>query len=129
MEALVQPLALWVSSLTEAVAAVVIAFAVAEAVVRTAATFLRHGTRAARAAHAYEAKEEVRLRLGRWLALSLEFLLAADILRIAVAPSWEEIGQLAAVAAIRTALNFFLQREIDAAERRRGGQVTAATSA
>jgi hypothetical protein len=46
------------------------------------------------------------------LALALEFLLGADILRTAVEPSWDEIGRLAAIAAIRTALNFFLQREI-----------------
>jgi uncharacterized membrane protein len=54
----------------------------------------------------------VRLGLGRSLALSLEFLLGADILRTAVEPSWDEIGRLAAIATIRTALNFFLQREI-----------------
>jgi len=56
--------------------------------------------------------DSVRLALGRSLALSLEFLLGADILRTAVEPSWDEIGRLAAIAAIRTALNFFLQREI-----------------
>src|ERR687883_1960771 len=56
--------------------------------------------------------EGLRLGLGRSLALSLEFLLGADILRTAVEPSWDEIGRLAAIAAIRTALNFFLQREI-----------------
>jgi uncharacterized membrane protein len=54
----------------------------------------------------------VRLLLARYLALGLEFQLAADILVTAVAPSWEEIGKLAAVAAIRTLLNFFLAREI-----------------
>ena len=58
--------------------------------------------------------EAVRLGLGRSLALSLEFLLGADILRTAVEPSWDEIGRLAAIATIRTALNFFLQREIAA---------------
>jgi uncharacterized membrane protein len=59
----------------------------------------------------------VRLLLGRFLALGLEFQLASDILRTAVAPTFEELGQLAAVATIRTALNFFLAREI--AEERR----------
>lgn len=39
-----------------------------------------------------DAKEVVRLKLGRWLALALEFELAAEILRTAVAPSWSEIG-------------------------------------
>ena len=53
---------------------------------------------------------QIRLDLGRFLALGLE--LASDLLRTAVAPSFEEIGKLAAVAAIRTALNFFLSREI-----------------
>ncbi len=54
----------------------------------------------------------VRLTLGRFLALGLEFQLASDILSTAVAPTWEELGKLAAVAAIRTALNYFLSREI-----------------
>jgi uncharacterized membrane protein len=54
----------------------------------------------------------LRLELGRYLALGLEFQLAGDILRTAIAPTFVEIGQLAAVAAIRTALNFFLAREI-----------------
>lgn len=54
----------------------------------------------------------VRLDLGRFLALGLEFQLAADILRTAVAPSFTELAQLAAIAAIRTALNFFLGQEI-----------------
>jgi uncharacterized membrane protein len=56
--------------------------------------------------------EGLRLGLGRSLALSLEFLLGADILRTAVEPSWDEIGRLAAIATIRTGLNYFLQREI-----------------
>jgi uncharacterized membrane protein len=56
----------------------------------------------------------VRLDVGRFLALGLEFQLASDLLRTAVAPSFEEIGKLAAVAAIRTALNYFLGREIRA---------------
>jgi uncharacterized membrane protein len=54
----------------------------------------------------------VRLNLGRYLALGLEFQLASDLLRTAVAPSFDEIGKLAAIAAIRTALNYFLGREI-----------------
>lgn len=55
----------------------------------------------------------VRLTLGRFLALGLEFQLASDVMRTAIAPSFEELGKLAAVAAIRTALNFFLAREIE----------------
>jgi uncharacterized membrane protein len=62
--------------------------------------------------------EAVRLRLGRWLSLALEFALAADILRTAVAPTWDEIGKLAAIVLLRTVLNYFLQMDIDKAERR-----------
>ncbi len=54
----------------------------------------------------------VRLTLARFLVLGLEFQLAADVLRTAISPSFEEIGKLAAIAAIRTILNYFLNREI-----------------
>jgi len=54
----------------------------------------------------------VRLTLGRFLALGLEFQLASDVLRTAISPSFDEIGKLAAIATIRTALNYFLAREI-----------------
>ncbi len=54
----------------------------------------------------------IRLSLGRFLTLGLEFQLASDVLRTAIAPSFEELGQLAAVATIRTVLNYFLSREI-----------------
>lgn len=54
----------------------------------------------------------IRLNLARYLALALEFQLGADILGTAVAPTWERIGQLGAVAVIRTGLNYFLHREM-----------------
>lgn len=54
----------------------------------------------------------VRLTLARYLALALEFQLGADILSTAIAPSWEEIGKLGAIAIIRTGLNYFLSREL-----------------
>lgn len=54
-----------------------------------------------------------RVKLGHSLSLGLEFLIGADILKTAVAPSWTEIGQLAAIIGIRTVLNLFLQRELE----------------
>src|SRR5687767_15778686 len=54
------------------------------------------------------AYEHVRLTLGRFLALGIEFQLASDILTTAVSPSFDDIGMLAAIAAIRTVLNYFL---------------------
>jgi uncharacterized membrane protein len=55
---------------------------------------------------------ETRLTLARYLALALELQLGADILSTAVSPSWDQIGKLAAIAIIRTALNYFLLREL-----------------
>ena len=47
-----------------------------------------------------------------WLVLSLEFLVAADILKSAISPTWTEIGQLAAIVAIRTFLNYSLGHDL-----------------
>ena len=58
----------------------------------------------------------VRMGLARSLSLALEFQLAADIVGTAISPDWDQIGKLAAVAAIRTFLNYFLQRELVADE-------------
>jgi uncharacterized membrane protein len=58
-----------------------------------------------------------RLQLARYIALALEFQLAADVIETSVSPNWTKIGRLAAIAAIRTALNYFLDRDM-AADRR-----------
>jgi uncharacterized membrane protein len=55
---------------------------------------------------------EMRFELTRYLALALEFQLAADVLETAIAPEWSKIGHLAAIGAIRTALNYFISREL-----------------
>jgi len=54
----------------------------------------------------------VRLTMGRYLALGLEFQLGADILSTAISPSWDRIGKLGAIAVLRTGLNYFLTREL-----------------
>lgn len=85
------------------------------------AMFVLSAVRARR--HSYE---EIRLTLGRHLALGLEFQLGADILSTAVSPSWDDLGKLAAIAAIRTVLNVFLQRELaEEAERVREQRASA----
>lgn len=109
LEPLLKSISIYLASGVEGFAAVIIGAATIEATVRALALFFRPSAPP-------EAKEAVRLRLGRWLALALEFELAADILRTAIAPTWNEIGQLAAIVVLRTALNFFLQQEIDKAE-------------
>lgn len=66
-----------------------------------------------------EKRQYIRLRLslGRFLVVALELQLAADIISTAISPSWEQIGQLAAIALIRTFLNHFLNKEIEAEEK------------
>ena len=60
-------------------------------------------------------RREIWLRYAGWILLALEFALGADVIRTAVAPSWDDLGKLGAIAAIRTALSFFLARDIESA--------------
>jgi uncharacterized membrane protein len=58
-------------------------------------------------------RKAIWVRFGVWLLLGLEFALAADIIRSAIAPTWSDIGQLAAIAVIRTFLNYFLESDLE----------------
>lgn len=51
-------------------------------------------------------------RFAGWLLLGLEFELAADIVRTAISPTWNDIGQLAAIGVIRTFLNYYLEKDV-----------------
>jgi uncharacterized membrane protein len=74
-------------------------------------------------------KRQVWLQYARWLVVALTFQLAADIIETSIAPSWDDIGKLAAIAAIRTFLNFFLERDLsEARERDREAKRLAAAS-
>jgi uncharacterized membrane protein len=64
-------------------------------------------------------RKEVWLRFAVWLLLGLEFELAADVVRTALSPTWQDLGQLAAIAGIRTFLNFFLERDLEKYELRK----------
>ena len=55
-------------------------------------------------------------RFGVWLLLGLEFALAADIIGSVVSPTWQDIGELGAIAVIRTFLNYFLERDLENAQ-------------
>jgi uncharacterized membrane protein len=101
---------LWTNYLargTEGAAAIVIGLAIVRATFQALRLFVHPSGQ--------QATEDVRLQLGRWLAVALEFELAADILGTAIAPTWNEIGKLAAIVVLRTVLNYFLQQEIDRA--------------
>ena len=57
-------------------------------------------------------ERSVWLRFARRIVAGLTFQLAADIIETSIAPSWDDIGRLAAIAAIRTFLNYFLERDV-----------------
>jgi len=104
----------WIERLAggiELAAALIVGLAALEAVSKALPLFVHRRL-------SQEIKVDLRLSLGRWLAIGLEFALAADILRTAIAPTWREIGQLAAIAVLRTGLNYSLEREIAREESR-----------
>jgi uncharacterized membrane protein len=103
LEELVQIFTLTLGSLVEGTAAIV----VAGGILKVVFFFIKD------ALTVKSAELNLRLELGKTLAIALEFLLAADILRTAVAPTWADIGKLASIAVLRTLLNYFLDRELE----------------
>lgn len=55
----------------------------------------------------------IRTYLGSFVLLSLEVLIAADIIESIINPTWQDIIRLASVVLIRTIISFFLHREIE----------------
>ena len=68
---------------------------------------------------------EVWSRYGRWLVAGLTFQLAADIIETSISPSWDDIGRLAAIAVVRTFLNYFLERDMEEVGKRAAGHAEA----
>ena len=106
MEALLHEVGHDVALVVEAIAILVIAIGSVEALINiTRVMFTRGATNVQ--------KRAVWLEFARWLVAALTFQLAADIVNTSFSPSWDEVGRLAAVAAIRTFLSFFLDREVE----------------
>jgi uncharacterized membrane protein len=105
MEPLVKQVAVTVASACELVAVCYVALGAIEALGRTAAGWRDYGNLALR--------KRIWLRFAANIALALEFALAADVARTVITPTWGELGQLAAIATIRTLLNLFLERDLD----------------
>ena len=106
MEAVILRVAGFAERLTDTAAILVVAYGVIEALVHLLGIMARP-----RASHGE--RKVVWRRLGVWLLLGLEFELAADIISSLVSPTWEDIGQLGAIAVIRTFLNYFLEQDLD----------------
>jgi uncharacterized membrane protein len=107
MEELFKTFAGTIATLVEGIAALFIAIGAAEALWSIVLRFTSRGGRAAKR------RKEIWVEFAIWLLLALEFELAADVLRTAISPTWDDVGMLAAIAAIRTMLNYFLEKDID----------------
>jgi len=88
----------------EAMAILIITFASLQAFIRV--------LRVASGTVSAQFRRQTYLEFLRWLVAALTFLLAADIISTSIAPSWEEIGRVAAVAAIRTFLAYFTEQDV-----------------
>ncbi|MBO9709078.1 MAG: DUF1622 domain-containing protein [Caulobacter sp.] len=107
MEEVLREFASHIALATELVCVLCIAIGSIVALVRVAIALARgRGTD-------MKARHEIFIVYAGWIILALEFALAADIVRTAIAPTWDQIGQLAAIAAIRTGLNYFLNKDVD----------------
>jgi uncharacterized membrane protein len=56
--------------------------------------------------------EAIRIRLGGYLVLALEFFIAGDIIKTIITPTWESLGILGAIVVIRTVLSYFLTMDL-----------------
>jgi uncharacterized membrane protein len=63
-------------------------------------------------AQAVQMNEAVRIRLGSYLVLALEFFIAGDIVKTIVTPTWQSLGILGAIVIIRTILSYFLTKDL-----------------
>lgn len=104
MEQIAKTTTVFISHSVEILAAIIIGIAV----IKTMSLFAKNIFSADR----NFSQEEIRVKFGSNVAISLELLLGADVLSTAVAPSWDDIGKLAAIAILRTALNYFLEKEL-----------------
>lgn len=63
-------------------------------------------------AQVVQLNETIRLKLGSYLVLALEFFIAGDIVKTVITPSWESLGILGAIVVIRTILSYFLTKDL-----------------
>jgi uncharacterized membrane protein len=102
----------WLHLVTKDIVVIIDAMALIIVAVGTAEAFLTGLWAAFPAPASHNRFREILVRYGRWLVAGLTFQLAADIIGTSIAPSWQEVGQLGAIAVIRTFLNFFLERDL-----------------
>jgi uncharacterized membrane protein len=102
----------WLLSAGESVVLIINAIVLIVVVVGTIEAFLR-GLRAILGRSASESRlRDIYLQYGRWLVAALTFEIGSDIIETSMAPTWQEVGRLGAISAIRIFLNFFLERDL-----------------
>jgi uncharacterized membrane protein len=102
----------WLHLVTRDIVVIIDAMALIVVAIGTAEAFFIGLWAAFPAPASHNRFREILVRYGRWLVTGLTFQLAADIIATSIAPSWQEVGQLGAIAVIRTFLNFFLERDL-----------------
>ncbi len=114
------PLKAWLVAVTEPVVVVIDAMALVLIALATVVVFVQALRLTLRGHLTNVERRDLWLGYGRWLVAGLTMQLSADIIESSIYTSWDAIGQLAAIAVIRTFLNYFLERDIaDVRERQR----------
>jgi uncharacterized membrane protein len=101
----------WLILVTENAIVVIDALALLLIMIGTVEGFFQ-GLRSMFSSPAGHERRDIWLRYARWLIAGLTFQLAADVIETSITTSWEAVGRLAAVAVIRTFLNYFLERDL-----------------
>jgi uncharacterized membrane protein len=101
----------WLTIATENAIVVIDGLALVLVVIATIEAFIG-GLRAMLGSPSGHERRDVWLRYARWLVAALTFQLAADIIETSITTSWEAVGRIAAIAVIRTFLNYFLERDL-----------------
>ncbi|MGM4886051.1 DUF1622 domain-containing protein [Tardiphaga sp. 604_B6_N1_1] len=102
----------WLIYATENAIVIIDALALVIIVVGTVEAFFS-GMRAMLGSPSGHERRDVWLRYARWLVAGLTFQLAADIVETSITTDWNATGRIAAVALIRTFLNYFLDRDLE----------------
>jgi uncharacterized membrane protein len=110
---------LWAVTIIDAIAVLIILIGTAIAFVSALSLIRAHP--------AGHERRMVWLAYARWLVAGLTFQLAADIIESSIVESWDAVGRLAAIAAIRTFLNYFLERDLAEVRERDAARAEAAS--
>jgi uncharacterized membrane protein len=111
----------WLVLISESAIVVIDILAMVIVIIGTIEAFF-NGLRLMLSSQSGHERRDVWLRYARWLVAGLTFQLAADIIESSITESWEAVGRLAAIAVVRTFLNYFLERDlVEVRERQREG--------